>query len=123
MLDGLAARGVRLAVMTNKFERFAVQVLDALGLASRFYAIIGGDTLGPGRAKPEPDQLHEMVARGGGGRAAYVGDTTFDTLAASAAGMPCVAVGFGFNDRPLHDLGATATIDHFDALIGVLERL
>ena len=122
MLDALAAKGVKLAVVTNKFESFARLVLDELGLAQRFTTIIGGDTLGPGKAKPAPDQLHEMIHRAGGGRAAFVGDTSFDTLAAKAAGLPCVAVSFGFNDMPVGELGADAVIGHFDALVGVLER-
>lgn len=123
MLDGLAGRGVKLAVATNKLERFAVKLFDALGLADRFYTIIGGDTLGPGRGKPKPDMLEEMIRRGGGGRAAFVGDTTFDTGAARAAGLPCVAVSFGFNDLPMDQLGAVAVIDHFDQLIPALEGL
>ncbi len=124
MLDGLAARGVHLAVVTNKFEGFARQVLAELGLSSRFYTVIGGETLGPGKAKPAPDQLYEMIARAPvQGRAAYVGDTTYDTRAAHAAGLPCVAVSFGFCDLPPHELGADAVIDHFDQLIPALERL
>lgn len=123
MLDGLAARGVQVAVVTNKLERFAVKLLDELGLSSRFCTILGGDTLGPGRNKPAPDLLHEMLARSGASRPAFVGDTTYDTRAAAAAGIPCVAVSFGFCDRAPHDLGATAVIDHFDALIPALERL
>jgi len=123
MLDDLAARGVTLAVATNKLERFARSLLDELGLTSRFVTILGGDSLGPGKGKPAPDLLHEMVARAGGGRAAYVGDTTYDTLAARAAGLPCVAVSFGFNDVPMHELGADAVIDHYDELIPALEAL
>jgi phosphoglycolate phosphatase len=123
MLDGLEARGAKLAVVTNKFERFAVALLEELGLASRFSAILGGDSLGQGRGKPAPDLLHEMVACCGGGRAAYIGDTTYDTLAAKAAGIPCVVVGFGFNDMPAAELGADAVIGHYDELIPALERL
>lgn len=123
MLDALAARGVKLAVVTNKLERFAVKLLDELGLSARFAAIIGGDTLGPGKAKPAPDLLHEMRRRTGGVEAAYVGDTTFDTRAAQAAGIPCVAVSFGFNDLPPHQLGAAAVIDHYDELMPALKRL
>lgn len=123
MLDGLARRGAKLAVVTNKLEALAVKVLGELGLSPRFYTIIGGDTLGPGRAKPARDQLDEMIARAGGGRAAYVGDTTYDTRAALAAGLPCVAVRFGFNDLPAEDMGANTVIDHFDELIPALEGL
>ena len=77
--------------MTNKLEHLARRLLDELGLSPRLYTIIGGDTLGPGRAKPAPDLLLEMVARGGlsaHGRAAYVGDSSFDTGAARAAHLP-----------------------------------
>jgi len=123
MLDALEARGVRLALATNKLERFARALLDDLGLSRRFATILGGDSLGPGKGKPAPDLLHEMVARAGGGRAAYVGDTTYDTLASKAAGIPCIAVSFGFNDLPAAELGADAVIDHYDQLIPALERL
>ncbi|WP_159867181.1 HAD-IA family hydrolase [Novosphingobium sp. 9U] len=123
MLDALEARGVRLALVTNKLEGLAVKLLGKLGLSGRFYTIIGGDTLGDGRAKPRPDLLLEMVARAGGGRPAYVGDTTYDTRAAQAAGIPCVAVSFGFNDLRADQLGAAAVIDHFDQLVPTLESL
>jgi len=123
MLDSLTERGATLAVVTNKFESLARKLLEELGLADRFQTIMGGDTLGQGRAKPAPDLLLEMVARCGGGRAAYVGDTTYDTRAAQAAGIPCVAVSFGFNDLAPEELGADAVIDHFDDLVPALERL
>ncbi|KPF52019.1 phosphoglycolate phosphatase [Novosphingobium sp. 1529] len=123
MLDALAARGVTVAVATNKREEFARQLLDELGLSPRFATIIGGDTLGPGKAKPAPDMLEEMIARCGGGRAAFVGDTTFDIGAARAAGLPVVAVSFGFHDLPPPLLGADAVIDHFDALVPTLTAL
>lgn len=123
MLDGLASRGVKLAVVTNKLEALAVKGFKALGLTERFFTIIGGDTLGPGRAKPRPDLVELMIERGGGGRAAFVGDTTYDIGAARAAGIPVVAVSFGFNDLPVAQLGADAVIDHFDELIPALAAL
>lgn len=123
MLDGLAARGVKLAVVTNKLEGLAAKLFDELALSCRFFTIIGGDTLGTERRKPKPDMLEEMIRRAGGGVAAYVGDSTFDTGAAKAAGLPCVACSFGFNDLPVDELGAAAVIDHFDELIPALERL
>ncbi len=123
MLEALAARGVHLAVATNKREDLARRLFDELGLTPRFATIIGGDTLGPGRAKPAPDMLNEMVARCGGGMAAFVGDTTFDVGAARAAAMPVVAVRFGFCDLPPDELGADAVIGHFDELVPALEAL
>jgi len=123
MMDALAARGVTLALVTNKLEHLARKLLDELGLSGRFATIIGGDTLGAGRAKPKPDLLQLMVERTGAHRPAYVGDTSFDTGAARAAGIPCVVVSFGFCDAPPHELGGNAVIDHFDELIPTLTKL
>lgn len=121
MLDALDERGVQIAMVTNKPQHLAVKLLGELDLLNRFACVIGGGGGYP--LKPAPDALHAMVQQSGGGAAAYVGDTTFDTGAARAAGLPCVAVSFGFNDKPAHELGAEAVIDHFDALIPALAAL
>ena len=123
MIADLEARGVRIAVATNKREALARRLLDEVGLTPRLATIIGGDTLGLDRAKPKPDMLIEMVERTGANRAAFVGDTTYDIVAARAAGLPVVAVSFGFCDKPPHELGADAVIDHFDELVPTLARL
>ena len=122
-LDALAARGVALGVMTNKIERFARTLLDALGLTSRFASIIGGDTLGPGGGKPSPAPILAMVEACGGGRAAYVGDSIYDVQAGHAAGLPVVACSFGFRSGPIETLGADAVIDDYLELLPALERL
>lgn len=122
-LDVLAARGCTLAVCTNKLEAPARALLDALGMTDRFAAIYGGDTLGPGRAKPAPDMLLAAVADCGGGHAAMVGDSTYDVRAARNAGMPVVTYRFGYHDVPLAELGGDVMIDHFDELVGALGRL
>ncbi len=122
-LDALRARGVKVAIVTNKLERLAIAIVAALGLADRFTTVTGGDTLGPGKAKPSPALLEEMVRRCGGGRAAFVGDSAFDVQAAQAAGMPVVAVDWGFSNEPVAGLGADAVIARFDALVAVLEGI
>ncbi len=122
-LDALDARGVRVAVATNKIERFARTVLGDLGLTERFDCIIGGDSLGAGTAKPSPAMIHALVERCGGGRAAFVGDSRFDVEAAHAAGLPAVAVSFGFLQGPIGELGAEAVIDGYEELVPTLERL
>lgn len=121
-LDALEARGVRLGVVTNKYERLARQVLDALGLLARFDAVLGGDSLGPGRAKPAPDLILAMIERCGGGRTAFVGDSIYDTRAARAAAVPSVAVSFGFLQQPVEELGADAVIDSYAELVPTLEN-
>ena len=123
LLDELDAMGVRYAVVTNKFESLAVKLLTDLNLAHRMGCILGADTLGKENAKPSGAPIFEMVTRCGGGRAAYVGDSIYDVMAAKNAGVPSVAVGFGFLHGPVEDLGADAVIDHFDELLPTLRQL
>jgi phosphoglycolate phosphatase len=116
-MDMLDAAGVRLAICTNKAERFAIPLMRQIGLADRFAAIVGGDTVGVG--KPDPAPIHAMIARAGGGRCLFVGDTVNDIAGAKNAGVPSIAVSFGF-DGDVDGLGADAIIHHFDELMPVL---
>ena len=77
----------------------------------------------PAARKPDPAPLLEAVARAGGGRSVLVGDSITDADTARAAGIPFVAVSFGFSDRPVEALGADAIIDGYGELFGALERL
>jgi phosphoglycolate phosphatase len=120
-MDALDARGVKLAICTNKPERLTHLLIDALGWSGRFAAIVGADTLAV--RKPLPAPLLEAIARAGGGRPAFVGDSITDADTAKAAGVPFVAVSFGFSDRPVEQLGADAVIDSFADLVATLERL
>ena len=61
--------------------------------------------------------------RCGGGRAAFVGDSIYDVMAANSAGVTSIAVSFGFLDRPADELGANHVIEHFDELVPLLTRL
>jgi phosphoglycolate phosphatase len=122
-LDEFVARGVTLAVATNKLERFTHALLDQLGLTSRFAAIIGGDTLGAGMTKPSPAPIQAMIARAGGGRAAFVGDSIYDVSAAHAAGVPAIVYRGGFTREGVDQLGADAVIDDYANLVDTLEQL
>jgi phosphoglycolate phosphatase len=122
-MDALDAQGAKLAIVTNKQESLAVQLVAELGLDHRFACVIGGDTMGPGNAKPSAAPVLEMIRRCGGGRAAFVGDSIFDMEAAKNAGIPAIAVSFGFMMQPVEELGADMVIGHFDELVPALERL
>jgi phosphoglycolate phosphatase len=125
-LDMLAARGSRLAVCTNKLEWLSVRLLKALGIAHRFAAICGQDTFKV--LKPDPDILRRTLERAGGTlhRAVMVGDSGTDIATARAAGVPIIAVDFGYTDVPVSHLGPDRIISHFnalpDAITDVLDR-
>ena len=122
-LDRLEAAGWRLGICTNKPERLAQLLIEALGLGGRFAVLLGADSL-PWR-KPDPRHVLETIARAGGvrERAVLIGDTVTDRDAARAAGVPCVLVGFGPEGGAAAALAPAALIAHFDELPPVLERL
>jgi len=123
LLEKLKAQGVKLAVCTNKMEHMSRLLLDELDLSRFFVALAGRDTLR--NAKPHPEALLGTISMAGGDktRAIMIGDSGVDVATAKAAGIPCVAVTFGFSDRPPQQLGADALIDHFDDLIPALAQL
>ena len=127
-LDRFAADQIPLAVVTNKFEAFARQILTALGLADRFVAIIGGDSLGKGEdgkriAKPRPEPVLAAKRACGGARFAFVGDSSYDVAAARAAGVPVVVAAYGYCDAPPHELGGDGVIGSFGELPDMLAGL
>jgi phosphoglycolate phosphatase len=121
-LDRLQGAGWRLAVCTNKLEGLSVELLSALGLADRFAAICGQDTFREedGRAipKPDPRALLSCIAAAGGtrDRAVMIGDSRTDVETARNAGVPIVAVDFGYADVPIERCSPDRTISHFDQL-------
>ncbi len=124
-LDALAAQGVTMAVVTNKFESFARDILTQLGLADRFACIIGGDTMGKGNAKPSAAPVLEAMRRCDADPAAFafVGDSSYDVGAAKAAGVPVVVAAYGYCDGAADQLGGDAVIESFAELPAALETL
>lgn len=122
-MDRFAAAGWRLAVCTNKMESLSRRLIDELGLADRFAAICGGDTFTV--RKPEAAHLIGTIAEAGGDphRAVMVGDSRADILAAQNAGIPCVAVTFGYTDEPVATYAPDVIIDRFDDLWDAVHRV
>jgi phosphoglycolate phosphatase len=115
-LDALAARGDTFAVCTNKIERPAKLLLEKLGVAGRFAFICGQDTFGV--AKPDPLPLLRTIqaAQGEITRTLMIGDSKTDIATARAAGIPVIAVDFGYTDRPIEEFAPDRVISHFSEL-------
>lgn len=123
-LDRLRRADFKAAVCTNKHERPARRLLEGLDIAGHFEAISGGDTFT--YRKPDPRHLLDTIAQAGSapGLAVMVGDSRADIDAAKAAGIPVVAVDFGYTDRPVHLFEPSRVISHFDALtVSLVEEL
>ena len=119
-LERLKAEGFKLAVCTNKMERLTLPLLKGLKLDSYFDAIAGGDTFDV--RKPDPGHILKTIERANGNaaKAVMVGDSVNDIRAAQNAGVPAIAVPFGYTDVPVSELSPTIIIDHFDELTPAL---
>ncbi|MDB5648792.1 MAG: HAD-superfamily hydrolase, subfamily variant 1 [Hyphomicrobiales bacterium] len=127
-LDRFEAAGWDFAVCTNKVEHPSVRLLEALGIRNRFRAICGQDTFtvdGVAISKPDPRALLMTIekARGVPNCAIMVGDSRTDIDTAKAAGIPVVAVDFGYTDMPVAHFGPDSVIGHFDELWDAVAQL
>lgn len=119
----LTDAGATLAVCTNKAEGLSTALLEALDLTRYFPVLVGGDTLPV--HKPDAEHFLETVRRLGGDRARslLVGDSPTDAATARNAGVPFVAVTFGYTPVPPEEFGAQALISHFDDLDAAIARV
>ena len=121
-LDRLLAEGARLAVCTNKRTDLSIALLDALGLTSKFAAVVGSDLVAH---KPDPRLLHYAIehADRASGRALFVGDSYVDQATARAAGVPVIGLTFGYSAKPLDPADFDALVDRFSDVPAAAEAL
>lgn len=122
-LDRLKAMGAKLCVCTNKRTDLSVALLEAVGLAGRFDAVIGADAAPA--IKPDPRHLTFAIDALGGtcDRAILVGDAAPDAGAARAAGVALILVSFGYTETPVRELSPDILIDRYDELPEACLRL
>ncbi len=111
LLDDLRAQGVKIAVVSNKFDA-ATKRLCARYFGNRIDVAVGERETDGIRKKPYPDTVFEALAvcgiprerlaaalAEGTLRATYIGDSDVDIETAANAGIPCVSVTWGFRDK------------------------
>ena len=115
-MDIMTKQGWRFAICTNKRESLARQLLDGMRLSGRFDAICGGDTF----AVRKPDGQHILkTAEAAGGPwngVLMIGDSAPDINAAKDAGVPVIAVSFGYSNEPIEGLHPDVIISSFAEL-------
>ena len=123
VLERYRDAGCHLVVCTNKRAIHSEQLLHALNLRSYFGAVAGRDTFAV--CKPHPDHLRGVIEMVGGdpARAIMVGDSDTDISTARAAGIPSIAVTFGYTDVPVTELAPTQVISHYNLFDAALARI
>lgn len=120
LLNALREQGVKIAVVSNKFDA-AVKKLCSLYYGSAIAVAIGESA--DVRKKPAPDSvfraLKELNAQPE--RALYIGDSDVDIQTAKNSGLTSVGVTWGFRDRELLEReGAQYIIDTPAQLLDII---
>lgn len=117
-VHALVALGDRLAIVTNKLSAVAREVLRHFDLERHFITLVGADDVAIG--KPDPAPILEACRRLGAAPAdcVMVGDSRNDVRAAKAAGVPVIAVDYGYNHgEPIALAGPDRIVASLTALL------
>jgi phosphoglycolate phosphatase len=97
-LAALAAAGFPLAVLSNKPHDFTVEIVERLFPGLPFAPVFGQRPEIP--RKPDPEAALQIARHWGLApeNCRFIGDSTIDLVTAAAAGIPAVAVTWGYHD-------------------------
>ncbi len=121
LLDQLSARGIQLAVLSNKADELTQKVVSSLLPEVQFAAVMGSSAEWP--RKPDPTAALEISRRLGIQPAEfiYIGDTDVDMQTANRAGMRAVGALWGFRtEDELLASGAEHLLNHPTDLLKLL---
>ena len=115
-LGRLKKDGFCMGICTNKPYEMTLLVLEGLGIDVFFDGVTGGDNL-PFN-KPDPRHILTTLEKmkSEAHRAVMVGDSWVDVKAGHNAGLPVIAVNYGYSERPMESLNADRVIDDFALL-------
>ncbi len=92
LIDALAARGCRLAVLSASEDGLLHEQLASLGILGRFFEVCG---LSDGLGTDKTHIVCDFAARHPHARVLFIGDTDHDAAVARAAGFDCALVAGG----------------------------
>lgn len=98
-LEEIKSTGAKIAVATSKYEKFAEEIVEYLGLSHCFDAVCG--SLIDGSRKDKKDIIPYAVERLGctfNSKIAMVGDTYFDARGARLCNVDFIGVEYGYGD-------------------------
>ena len=121
LLRELVARGVQVAVASNKFQAGTEKLVRLFFPEIPFVAVLGQREGVP--LKPDPAVVNEILSRTGAAKenVLYVGDSDVDMQTAAAAGVRSVGVTWGFRSREeLAASGAGHIVDRPEEILNLL---
>lgn len=122
-LEYFKSRGIKLAVVTNKPQMFALPLLSYMGIKDYFDFILGGEVI-PER-KPNPTPLYYVLDKLQVSKddAVMVGDSNNDIEAGNNANMTTVFFSYGYNRKDPKELKFDYGFASFNELTSLIKSL
>ncbi len=122
LIEMLCDRSVRIGLCTNKPTEATKAILSSFQIEDCFDSVIGGTSGFP--KKPDPAGLNACLEEMGvtASQTLYIGDSSTDMKTARNAGLPVVAMSYGYERIPANELGADMVFDSFKDLQELLEK-
>lgn len=122
-VERLRTEGWKTAICTNKLEKLTRPLVKAMNMEHLFDAVVGGDTFS--KNKPDAMPVFGAIDQAGGSRTGsiFVGDSKADIVAARNAGLPVIAVDFGYTEVPVRELGPDVVISHYNQLEAAIQEI
>ena len=120
ILDELRAKGIKLAVVSNKKHEFTIEIVKKY-FGDRFDIVFGHRE--NYKEKPDPTSVLEVIEKLNilKSECIYIGDSNVDILTAKNAGVKSVGVSWGFRDREeLANEGANYLADNNIELLNII---
>lgn len=121
LLAELRARGISLAVASNKYHEGTRRIIRHFFGDSMFASVFGQrNGIAP---KPDPTVVFDILAATGFAKAEtlYIGDSGVDMQTAANSGIHSVGVTWGFRSREeMEENGATHIVDHPQQILDLL---
>lgn len=119
-LDELENRGIPWGIVTNKSQRFAIPLMEGLGLRQRCICIVCGDSAQRAKPHAHPMQLASAVMGIAATECIYVGDDERDVISGRAVGMTTIVAAWGYlgDGKPPASWGADAIAEAPQDILG-----
>ena len=125
LLKELKERGIKIGVATYKREDYAISILEHFGIAPYCQSMHGADNFNKlTKADIVNICIHELSAEKGA--VVLIGDTEHDAKGAEVAGVPFIAVTFGFGFKNADDVNVFPNVGYAENardIIKIIEKI
>ena len=123
LITNLKAKGIKLAVLSNKQDPFVKRIIEVLFGKDAFKIAMGQSTM---PVKPNPTAPHYIAKHLGvkPNNCLFVGDSDVDMETAKNAGMTSVGVAWGYRPKEsLQEAGANYLIDEPKEILEIIDKI